>query len=95
MVVPRKAEVGVQYARVDGNVDVDDAAVTELRGVFSYYWQAHNLKLQADVGRVGYGANYAGLSSRARLGLPALGTRLVTGQDLSDTQLRVQWTLIF
>jgi phosphate-selective porin OprO/OprP len=95
MVVPRKAEVGVQYARVDGNVDVDDAAVTELRGVFSYYWQAHNLKLQADVGRVGYGANFAGLPARARLGLPTLGPRLVTGQDLSDTQLRVQWTLIF
>ena len=95
MVVPRRAEVGVQYARVDGNVDVDDAAVTELRGVFSYYWQAHNLKLQADVGAVGYEANFAGLSSRARLGLPPLGTRLVTGQDLSDTQLRVQWTLIF
>jgi phosphate-selective porin OprO/OprP len=95
MVVPRTAEIGLQYARVDGNTDVDDAAITELRGVFSYYWQAHNLKLQADVGQVGYGANFAGLSSRARLGLPALGTRLVTGQDLSDTQLRVQWTLIF
>ena len=95
MVIPRRGEIGVQYARVDGNVDVDDAAVTELRGMFSYYWQAHNLKLQTDVGQVGYGANFAGLSSRARLGLPALGTRLVTGQDLSDTQLRVQWTLIF
>ena len=95
MVVPRRAELGLLFARVNGNADVDDAAVSEIRGVFGYYWQAHNLKLQADIGRVVYDAGYAALSSRARQGLPALGTRLVTAQDLSDTQLRVQLSLAF
>lgn len=95
MVVPRKAEVGVLYARIDGNTAVDDAEVTELRGVFGYYWQGHNLKLQTDIGQVGYGAAYAALSARARQGLPALGPRLVSGQDLSDLQLRAQLTLAF
>jgi hypothetical protein len=63
--------------------------------VFGYYWQAHNLKLQTDVGQVGYGRNFAALPARSRQGLPALGTRLVSGEDLSDMQLRAQLTLIF
>ena len=95
MVIPRTADVGLLVARIDGNTDVDDAAVSELRGVFGYYWQAHNLKLQADIGQLRYDSAYAALSPRARQGLPALGTRLVTGQDLSDTQLRVQLSLAF
>jgi hypothetical protein len=95
MVVARKAEVGVLFARVNGNTGVDNAAVSEARGVFGYYWQSHNLKLQSDIGQVNYGSAYATLSSRARQGLPSLGTRLVTAQDLSDTQLRVQLTLAF
>ncbi len=95
MVIPKKAEVGMLYARIDGDVTADAAVLSELRGVFGYYWQAHNLKLQTDVGRVGYGRNYSALSSRARQGLPALGTRLVSGADLSDLQLRAQLTLIF
>ena len=95
MLVPRAAEIGVLYARVNGDTAVDDAAVTELRGVFGYYWQAHSLKLQADVGQVGYGSAFAATSSVARQGLPSLGTRLVAGEDLDDTQVRVQLTLSF
>jgi phosphate-selective porin len=95
MVIPRRAEVGLLYARVRGNTRVDDAALTEIRGVFGYYWQSHNLKLQADAGQVGYGANFAALSPKARQGLPSLGPRLVTGQALSDTQVRAQLTLAF
>jgi phosphate-selective porin OprO/OprP len=95
MPIPRKLEVGLLFARVDGNTDVDDAEVSELRGVVGYYWQAHNLKLQADAGQLGYGANFAALSSRARQGLPALGTRLGTGRSLNDTQVRVQLQLGF
>ncbi len=95
MPVPRKMDVGILYGRVDGNTAVDDAELSELRGVFGYYWQAHNLKLQADVGQVGYGARYATLSSRARQGLPALGTRLASGRGLNDTQVRVQLQLAF
>ena len=95
MLVPRSLEAGIRYAEVDADTDVDDADVTELRGVIGYYWQAHNLKLQGDVGSVGYGSNVSALSSRARQGLPALGPRLVTGDDLRDTQVRVQLQIAF
>jgi phosphate-selective porin OprO and OprP len=95
MPVPRSLDVGVLYGRVNGNTAVADAEVWELRGVVGYYLQGHSLKLQADAGRVGYGANYATLSSRARQGLPSLGSRLVSGRSLNDTQLRVQLQLAF
>jgi phosphate-selective porin len=95
MVAPRKVEVGILYAWIDGDTEIDDAALTELRGVASYYWQAHNLKLQADVGQLGYGENYSSLPSRARQGLPALGTRLVSGRSFDDLQIRVQFQLAF
>jgi hypothetical protein len=87
--------VGVLFARLVPDADRDDAELHELRGVVGYYWQAHNLKLQADVGQIGYGANYAVLSSKARQGLSSLGSRLVAGESLSDTQLRVQLQLAF
>jgi hypothetical protein len=95
MPMPRRLELGVLYGRITGDTDVDDADVSELRGVFGYYFQGHNLKLQADAGRLAYGANYSTLSSRARQGLPTLGTRLVPGQSLADTQVRVQLQLAF
>jgi phosphate-selective porin len=95
MVRPRTVELGLRYARVTGDARVDDAELTELRGVVGYFWHAHNLKLQADAGQVGYGENYATLSSRARQGLPSLGTRLVSGRELSDTQVRVQLQVAF
>ena len=95
MVLPRTTEVAVLYARILGDTDVDDAQVSEVRGAVSYYFQAHNLKLQADAGQVGFGAAFASLPARARQGLPALGTRLVTGEDVADRQVRVQMTLSF
>jgi len=95
MVVPGATEVGLRYARVAGNTDVDDALVTELLGVVGHYFRAHSLKLQADAGRISYGPNFAQLSSRARSGLPSLGTRLVSGESLSDLQVRVQLQLTF
>lgn len=95
MLVPRTVDVGVLYATVDPDTDIEDAAVTELRGVVGYFWQAHNLKLQADIGRQSFGPAFSGLASRARQGLPSLGARLVSGQDLSDTQLRAQLSFAF
>ena len=95
MARPKRVELGLLWAWIAGNTDVDDADVTEWRGVVGYYWEGHNLKLQADGGQLGYGAGFATLSSRARQGLPALGTRLVTGRDLADTQVRVQMQLAF
>ena len=95
MLVPRKVELGAMYAWIDGDTDVDDAAVREVRGVFGYYWQGHGLKVQADAGQVLYGERYSSLSARARQGLPVLGPRLVSGTAFSDTQVRVQLQLAF
>lgn len=95
MVLPRRLDVGVLFSQITPDTDVDDGEVNELRGVVGYYWQAHNLKLQADIGRLGYGSNFGALSGRARQGLPSLGPRLVTGESLNDTQLRVQLQLSF
>lgn len=95
MVLPKRAEVGLLVARITPDTNVDDAEVTELRGVFGYYWHAHGLKLQADIGRLGYGERFSALSSRTRQGLPSQGPRLVSGRSLTDTQIRVQLQLAF
>ena len=95
MVMPKRAEVGVLLARITPDTGLDDAEVSEVRGVFGYYWHAHSLKLQADIGRLGYGANFGALPSRARQGLPSQGPRLVSGRSLTDTQIRVQLQLAF
>jgi hypothetical protein len=95
LAVPPSLELALRYARLLADTDADDAELTELRGVVGYYWQGHNLKLQADVGQIGYGSGFAAMSSRARQGLPALGTRLVSGTDLTDTQVRVQVQVAF
>jgi hypothetical protein len=93
--VPKTTDFGVLVARIDGDTAIGDSSVDELRGVVGYYWHAHNLKLQADVGRLGYDAHFATMSARARQGLPGLGTRLVSGRSLNDTQVRVQFQLAF
>ena len=95
MVVPRTTEVAVRYARVEGDSSAADSAVRELRGALSHYWRAHNLKLQADVGQIRYGAGFGALPARARAGLPGLGTRLAAGQSFADKELRVQLQLAF
>lgn len=95
MLLPNTTEVGVLVARVDGDTRVSRSDVDELRAVLGYYWQAHNLKMQADFGRVGYGANFAAMPARARQGLPSLGTRLVSSTRLDDTQVRVQFQVAF
>ena len=95
MLRPRRLEVGLLLARITPDADVDAAEVTEVRGVIGYYWQAHNLKLQADVGQLGYAENFETLSARARQGLPLRGPRLGTPGSIHDTQLRVQFQLAF
>lgn len=95
MLVPRIIEAGVRYARIDADTDVDASDVTEVRGVVGYYWQGHNLKIQGDVGQVGFDDNFSALPSRARQGLPSLGSRLVSGERVRDTQVRVQLQIAF
>ena len=95
MVVPETTELGILWAAISGDTEVEDADLTELRGVVNYFMMGHSLKLQADVGRLAYGRQFALLPARARQGLPALGTRLVSGEALADTQVRVQLQLSF
>jgi hypothetical protein len=95
MAVPRVVEAGIRYAEVNGDTGVPDSNLREIRGVVGYFWRAHNLKVQADVGQLRYEAGFPGLTSRTRAGLPGLGTRLVTGQALADWQVRVQVQVVF
>ena len=95
MIVPKTTEIAILFAGVDGDTEVSDSDVDELRAVVGYYWQAHNLKVQADVGRVGYDDAFASMSARARQGLPTLGPRLVSGQRLEDVQVRGQFQVAF
>jgi hypothetical protein len=94
MIVPKVVDVGLLYARITPDIEVDDAATSELRGVFGHFWQAHGLKLQADVGTLAYESQFSTLSARARQGLTALGGRTSTG-SFRDTQVRVQLQLAF
>jgi phosphate-selective porin len=95
MMILKGLEAGLRYARITPDTSIDSADIDELRGVVGYYWYGHNLKLQGDAGLVGYEENVSALSSRARQGLPALGTRLTAGERLRDTQIRVQLQLAF
>ena len=95
MLVPQRLEVGLLVSRITPDTDIDDAELSEVRGVLGYYWQGHGLKLQGDVGQLGFGENFSTLPARARQGLPSLGARLSSGQDFRDLQVRVQLQLAF
>jgi len=95
MVIPKTLELGLRYAMIEPDEDTDNAEVTEARFVVGYFWHGHNLKFQADVGQVEYGENVGSLSALAARGLPSLGSRLVTGEELSDLQVRAQVQLAF
>jgi phosphate-selective porin len=86
MAVPEKLELGLRYATLDADNDVDDDAVTEARIGLNWFWKSHNLKLQSDLGQLEYEPN-----------APGRGSRLASaaGQDLKDTVLRVQFQLNF
>jgi hypothetical protein len=95
MLVPRTVEVAIRYAAIDGDTNLNDTTLTEVRGGFGCYWQGHNLKLQTDIGGVGYDESYGALSARARQGLPPLGGRIGAARKVFDTQLRLQLQVAF
>ncbi len=83
----RTMELGLRYAAVDADTDVSTGALTELRGVFDYYWTAQRLKLQIELGTLDFepgapGRNVSGATTTT-------GTRLVAG-DVTDTVARIQ-----
>jgi phosphate-selective porin OprO/OprP len=52
MVLPKTLEVAFRYSYLDPNRDVAKDLMTEQIGAVSYYFNKHNLKLQADVGNI-------------------------------------------
>lgn len=88
MVVPERLEVGLRYAAVDPDDDLDDDGVTELRAGVNYFWNNHHLKLQLDLGEVSFEANGPTALRLDRLPEAA-------GREVSDTVGRVQFQLFF
>lgn len=99
-VQPKRQELALRYATIEPDDSIVDAKQTEERLVYGYYWQGHNMKLQADIGQITFGQNFSTLSALALRGVsPGLSAanRLVVlpGQELTDKQLRVQFVLAF
>jgi len=51
-IIPKKFEAALRYSYLDPNRDLNDDLRTELIGAVSYYFNNHNLKLQADIGNI-------------------------------------------
>ncbi len=52
MLLPKTLEVAFRYSYLDPNRDVSNDIMTEQIGAVSYYFNKHNLKLQADIGNI-------------------------------------------
>lgn len=100
MVAPKTQELAVRYSEVEPDKSVSDAKQTEMRLVYGYFWKSHNMKLQADIGQIGFGKNFSTLSALALRNVsPSLSAaqRLVAlpGEEITDKQLRVQFVVAF
>lgn len=82
MIIPQKLEVAFRYSYLDPNRDAANDNVVETIGAVSYYFDKHNLKLQADVGNTHTQGNQ---------------TDIFTGlkKPTDDLQYRAQVQLIF
>ena len=81
-ILPKKLEVAMRYSYLDPNRDNANDTITEIVGGVSYYFNAHNLKLQADVGNV-----------HTQSGQTDPITKLKTPSD--DMQYRLQVAVVF
>ena len=52
MILPKTLEVAFRYSYFDPDRDVTNDHITETIGAVSYYFNKHNLKIQADVGNI-------------------------------------------
>lgn len=52
MIIPEKLQLAVRYSYLDPNRDAANDNRTEQIGAISYYFNRHNLKLQADIGNI-------------------------------------------
>ena len=51
-IIPKKLEAAFRYSYLDPNRDKSNDLQTEVIGALSYYFNNHNLKLQADIGNI-------------------------------------------
>ena len=51
-IIPKRLEVATRYSYVDPNRDIANDLRTETSGAISYYFNKHNLKVQADVNNI-------------------------------------------
>jgi phosphate-selective porin OprO/OprP len=80
MIIPKHLEVAYRYSYYDPNRDLANDHVIENIGAVSYYFNKHNLKLQADVGNIHTQGNQ---------------TIAGVKQPTDDMQYRVQAQIIF
>ena len=52
MIIPKTLEAAFRYSYLDPNRDVSNDLITEQIGAVSYYFNKHNLKVQADFGNI-------------------------------------------
>jgi phosphate-selective porin len=48
-IIPKKFEASLRYSWLDPNRDLPNDQLTEVAGALSYYFNEHNLKIQADI----------------------------------------------
>lgn len=83
-IIPTKLEVAARYSYVDPNRGVSNDHWVETAGAVSYYFNKHNLKLQADV---------TSIHKQGRIiSIPGAGA---TARPTDDLQGRVQAQLLF
>ncbi|MBI3450266.1 MAG: hypothetical protein HY049_15295 [Acidobacteria bacterium] len=99
MITPNNFEVALRYAQIDPDEDIVNDRVSEERLALSYYFVGHNLKLQADGGRLSFGSAlsdpaYPTIASR-NLSIPTPGVRLAGIRHYTDSQYRLQMQIRF
>jgi len=81
-ILPKKLELAMRYSYLDPNRNLTNNLQTEVIGAISYYFNNHNLKLQADIGNIHRSGAVAG---------PLPGQRTST----DDMQYRMQVAVAF
>ena len=95
MMVSKRFEVGLRGAMIDPDADSSEDYVKEGRLGITFYDRGHNFKILAEGGGIVYGAQFAGLPSIARRGFAGYGSRLSTGEQITDAQYTLLVQLFF
>jgi phosphate-selective porin len=81
-VLPKRLELAMRYSYLDPNWNLTNNLQTEVIGAVSYYFNNHNLKLQADIGNI---------HNSGALATPVPGVR----ESTDNMQYRLQATVAF